>query len=66
MGTHITNVDPTRATRTILEANNAVVPHGESVEVDSELAERLLSQGGVWARTKTKAAQAAANEEEGE
>ncbi len=35
---------------------------GEPIEVDSDLAERLLEQEGNWARANTKAAKDAADE----
>jgi hypothetical protein len=61
MGTRIVNVDPTRATRVIGDTDQSV-PFGEEVEVDSELAERLLEQDTVWARPTAKAAKQAEKE----
>lgn len=39
--------------------NGVYVGRGETVEVDSELAERLLEQTGVWARPSSQAAKKA-------
>jgi hypothetical protein len=60
MGTRIVNVDPAGATRTIGDTGQTVA-HGDEVEVDSDLAERLLEQD-VWARPTTKAAKKAEKE----
>ena len=56
--TRIVNIDPTGAAREIIDTGDFVA-HGESVEVPTELAERLLEQETVWARPTTKAARAA-------
>lgn len=57
----IVNVDPTGASRVIADTGQTV-DHGDEVEVDDALAERLLEQSTVWARPTTKAAKAAAKE----
>ena len=54
----LVNVDPTGAARMIGDTGQTVA-HGDEVEVDSDLGERLLEQSDIWARPTTKAAKAA-------
>jgi hypothetical protein len=61
MGTHITLIEANKAPRRLSQLNRTV-EHGETVEVDSELADQLLAQTDVWARAKTKVAKAAESE----
>lgn len=61
MGTRIRNIDPTGNAREITDSGDYVA-FGEEVEVDSQLAERLLEQPDVWARPTTKAAKQASKD----
>lgn len=61
MSVRIVNVDPTQSDREIAEIG-VNVPFGGEVEVEKELADRLLEQENVWARPTTKAAKQAEKE----
>ena len=63
MPTKITNTSATRSTL-IIGDTDLTVAYGEEVEVDSELAERLI-ETGQFARSTTKAAKQAEKESEG-
>ena len=63
MPTKITNTSATRSTL-IIGDTDLTVAYGEEVEVDSELAERLI-ETGQFARSTTTAAKQAEKESEG-